>query len=117
MPDRLDESDSDTESDPESILPQKSVQFDLTPRGPSREASPEKDGAEREGHGRRRKDDERSDGTRETGRRRKRRHRDDEGEDSDSTLDLPPRFDEQGYKRSEDPMADKLESLLAGLFR
>ena len=121
----------DRVNDPESPSPlqsrEKTVQFDLNPRGPSREPSPEtekhddSDGSE-EGeprrHRRRRKDDERSDSTRESGRHRKRHHRDDdEGNESDATIDLPPRFDEHGRKRPEDPMADKLESVLQTLFR
>jgi hypothetical protein len=109
----------------------------LNPRGPSREVSPARsevrdveegrrerrddDGAdgERRRHRRRRKDDERADSTRESGRHRKRRHRDESpGSDgSDETIDLPPRFDEHGRKRPEDPMADKLESVLQSLFR
>lgn len=113
----------------------KTVQFNLNPMGPSREVSPvrsegrrEKDGDEddrrdeKEHHHRRhrrRKDDERSDSTRESGRRRKRHHRDESpgSDDSDATIDLPPRFDEQGRKRANDPVADKLESVLQSLFR
>jgi hypothetical protein len=40
-----------------------------------------------------------------------------EGNDSDTTVDLPPRFDEEGRKkadRGEDPFADKLEDIIAG---
>ncbi|OAL01423.1 hypothetical protein IQ06DRAFT_316355 [Phaeosphaeriaceae sp. SRC1lsM3a] len=110
---------------------EKTVQFDLNPRGPSREPSPES--KERHGHDederredegehrhrRRRKDDERSDSTRESGRRRKRHHRDESpgSDDSEATIDLPPRFDEQGRRRADDPVADKLESVLQSLFR
>jgi hypothetical protein len=122
MPDGISEADY---SEPR----EKSVQFDLNPRGPSREPSPEKDVAaaetrddssddERHRRHRRRKDDERSDSTRESGRHRKRHHRDHSpGSDSDTTIDLPPRVDEHGRKRPEDPMADKLESVLQSLFR
>lgn len=121
----------DRVSEPESPSPllsrEKTVQFDLNPRGPSREPSPEKEKREEseeseEGEHRRqrrrRKDDERSDSTRESGRHRKRHHRDDDdGHDSDATIDLPPRFDEHGRRRPDDPMADKLESVLQTLFR
>ncbi|KAF2031103.1 hypothetical protein EK21DRAFT_100033 [Setomelanomma holmii] len=123
----------DRVSEPESPSPlqlrERTVQFDLNPRGPSREPSPEKDKDKRdesedsdEGehrrHRRRRKDDERSDSTRESGRQRKRHHRDDDaGNDSDATIDLPPRFDEHGRRGPDDPMADKLESVLQTLFR
>jgi hypothetical protein len=109
---------------------EKTVQFDLKPRGPSREPSPVKKEVEEsdddnddvdDGHGRhrrRRKDDERSDSTKESGRHRKRHHRDESpGSDSDATIDLPPRFDEHGRKRTDDPVADKLESVLQSLFR
>jgi hypothetical protein len=88
-----------------------------------REASPEKEEDEERdkdhSHSRRRKDDERSDSTRESGRRRKRHHRDEsaDGSESDATIDLPPRFDEQGRRRTEDPVAGKLESLLMGFLR
>jgi hypothetical protein len=109
---------------------EKSVQFDLTPRGPSREPSPEREQEEltpdakddsddhHRRHRRRRKDDERSDASRESGRHRKRRHRDHSPvSDSDTTIDLPARFDEHGRRKPEDPMADKLESVLQSLFR
>jgi hypothetical protein len=105
---------------------EKTVQFDLIPRGPSREPSPEKqergdeseDESDHRRHRRRRTDDERSDSTRESGRRRKRHHRDESpASDSDATIDLPPRFDEHGRRRPEDPVADKLESVLQSLFR
>jgi hypothetical protein len=109
---------------------EKSVQFDLTPRGPSREPSPDKaetadarDNSDDHDHDhhrrhRRRKDDDRSDSTRESGRHRKRHHRDHSpASDSDTTIDLPPRFDERGRRKPEDPMADKLESVLQSLFR
>lgn len=33
---------------------------------------------------------------------------------SDATVDLPERFDENGRKKPEDPMADKLDEILAG---
>jgi hypothetical protein len=125
--------DGINESEPESPNPhsEKTVQFDLNPRGPSREPSPsrgkERDEAKEDSeaeeedkhrrHRRRRKDDERSDSTRESGRHRKRHHGDESPSDSDATIDLPPRFDEHGRRRQEDPMADKLESVLQSLFR
>lgn len=125
---------------PDSPAPrsEKTVQFDLNPMGPSREVSPvrseggrekdrDKDRDEEEGRDgkdhhrrhRRRKDDERSDSTRESGRTRKRHHRDEsqDSDDSDATIDLPPRFDEQGRRRGKDPVAAKLESVLQSLFR
>jgi hypothetical protein len=117
-------------SEPDSPSPrEKTVQFDLNPRGPSREPSREpspvkeevedSDDDERRQHRRRRKDDERSDSTKESGRHRKRHHRDESpgSDNSDATIDLPPRFDEHGRRRPEDPMADKLESVLQSLFR
>jgi hypothetical protein len=118
--------DGVNESEPESRS-EKTVQFDLNPRGPSRESSPirgeraeaREDSGDNRRHRRRRKDDERSDSTRESGRHRKRHHRDESpgSSDSDTTIDLPPRFDEHGRRRQEDPMADKLESVLQSLFR
>jgi hypothetical protein len=122
MPDRVIESRS-----PSPLQREKTVQFDLDPKGPSRQASPDKekekepdelDEGEHRHHRRRRKDDERSDSTRESGRHRKRHHRDESpgSDDSDATIDLPPRFDEHGHSRPEDPVADKLESVLQSLF-
>lgn len=118
---------TDRVNEPEGPSPvqsrDKTVQFDLNPQEePSREASPEsqhRNGDERgDQRHRRRKDDERSDSTRESGRHRKRHHRDESpGSDSDATIDLPPRFDEQGRRRDDDPLADKLESVLQSLFR
>jgi hypothetical protein len=59
------------------------------------------------------------DGERRRDRGKGRRGRDDSpGSDtSDTTIDLPPRFDEAGRVRDEDPLATKLESVLTGLFR
>ncbi|EAT89617.2 hypothetical protein SNOG_02886 [Parastagonospora nodorum SN15] len=103
------------------VRSEKTVQFDLTPKGPSREVSPVRSEGEHK-HRRRRNDDDRSeDSARESGRHRKRRHRDrDESpasDASDQTIDLPPRFDDLGRKRPEDPLAEKLESVLQSIFR
>lgn len=121
--------------DPPSPSPspeeEKSVHFDLNPQEqevPSREPSSDSD-SERQHHRhrddhshkrhRRRKDDERSDTTRESGRARKRRHRSESpGSDtSDATIELPPRFDDHGRQQPEDPLAEKLESILQNIFR
>ncbi|KAF1357882.1 hypothetical protein EJ07DRAFT_180498 [Lizonia empirigonia] len=37
--------------------------------------------------------------------------------DTDDTIELPPRFDELGRRRGDDPAADRLESVLQALFR
>jgi len=114
----------------------KSVHFDLNPQEreiPSREASRSRESSSdsdserqhrhRDDHShkrhRRRRDDERSDATRESGRARKRRHRSESpGSDtSDATIELPPRFDEKGRQQPEDPLAEKLESILQNIFR
>jgi hypothetical protein len=60
-----------------------------------------------------------SNSTRESGRNHKTRHRDESpGSDaSDATIDLPPRFDEKGRKRPEDPLAEKLERILGPFLR
>jgi hypothetical protein len=123
LADRVVERDLDS-PEPRS---ERTVQFDLTPKGPSREVSPARserperseDGQDDRRHRRRRKDDERSDSTRESGRHRKRRHRDESpgSDNSEATIDLPPRFDEHGSKRPEDLMADKLQSVLQSLLR
>ena len=90
---------------------------------PSREPEREEGHSDRDDHGhtrrRRHRDDERSNSTRESGRERKRRHRDESpGSDvSDATVELPPRFDEKGRKRPEDPLAEKLESILHTFLR
>jgi hypothetical protein len=67
-------------------------------------------------------DDEHRDKRRERGRHRS--HNDSHDRDdspdsinSDETIELPPRFDQYGRRREEDPLAEKLESVLAGLFR
>lgn len=59
------------------------------------------------------------DGGRRRDRDRDRRRRDDSpaSDSSDTTIELPPRFDETGRVRDEDPLATKLESVLQGLFR
>lgn len=119
---------SDRISSPEAPSPapstEKTVKFDLNPQEePSRGSSPKGEKEEEHDHGhrrhRRRKDDERSNSTRESGRDSKRHRRDESpGSDvSEATIDLPPRFDEQGRRRPEDPLADKLESVLHTLFR
>jgi hypothetical protein len=33
---------------------------------------------------------------------------------SGETIDLPPRFDELGRRKGDDPLADKLEDILSG---
>lgn len=124
---------------------EKGVKFDLNPQeqeispNPSPERSDENrdhrrerrdDSDSDEGHGsdrekgrdrdhhRRRHADERSNGSQGSGRDRKRHRRDESpGSDTDSTIELPPRFDEKGHRRGDDPAADKLESVLQSLFR
>jgi len=44
-------------------------------------------------------------------------HDDDDDARSDTTIELSPRFEERGRRRAEDPLADKLESVLLGLLR
>lgn len=123
---------------------EKSVKFDLNPQEePSKESSAKHENQEggdeyehdEDDHGRRRhhdhhhhhhKDNEgRSNGKRGSGRGRDRdkdreRHgRNDSpaSDASDTTIELPPRFDEHGRRRAEDPLADKLETVLQSLFR
>jgi len=86
-----------------SQQPAKSVQFDLYPK----EDSPE----------RRKRDDAREEDDR--GRRSWRSH-DNTRSDSPSsvssgeTINLPPRFDELGRRKGDDPLADQLEDILNG---
>ena len=69
-------------------------------------------------HHRRRHTDERSNGSQGSGRDRKRHRRaESPGSDTDSTIELPPRFDEKGHRKDGDPAADKLEKVLQSLFR
>ncbi|KAJ8104568.1 hypothetical protein OPT61_g10689 [Boeremia exigua] len=79
----------------------------------------ERRGPDRDGdHHRRRHADERSNGSQGSGRDRKRhRHAESPGSDTDSTIELPPRFDEKGRRKDDDPAADKLEKVLQSLFR
>jgi hypothetical protein len=104
---------------PEPVQPHsaKSVQFDLNPkeRSPERQRSP--DGQrERDEDKWRDGDDHRLHHPRSgTGRRRDESPASDH--DSDTTIELPPRFDERGRRREEDPLANKLETVLSSLFR
>ncbi|KAJ4347289.1 uncharacterized protein N0V89_011229 [Didymosphaeria variabile] len=117
---------------PEPVKPasEKSVMFDLQPE--ERVFTPEGEGGKGPERSRDReyeRERERESG-RDGGRRKDRerdRHRDrdrgrrdespDDTSDSDATIELPPRFDERGAVRDDDPLASKLESVLNGLFR
>ncbi|KAF2996408.1 hypothetical protein E8E13_001917 [Curvularia kusanoi] len=69
-------------------------------------------------HHRRRHADERSNGSQGSGPDRKRHRRaESPGSDTDSTVELPPRFDEKGRRKDDDPAAEKLEKVLQSLFR
>jgi hypothetical protein len=69
-------------------------------------------------HHRRRHADERSNDSQGSGRDRKRNRRaESPGSDTDSTIELPPRFDEKGRRKDNDPAADTLERVLQSLFR
>lgn len=46
--------------------------------------------------------------------RNRERDRGDKDDDSDGTVDLPDRFDENGNRKPEDPLAQKINELLAG---
>lgn len=110
---------------PEPVAPSdvKSVKFDLNPQEQSldthqREAdadADEEDGARRSRHRRRDDDDREGRGHGRDGRRRRDGSAD--SATSEGTIELPPRFDEHGRVREVDPLASKLESVLAGLFR
>jgi len=105
----------------------KSVKFDLSPQelSPKRDKSP----THREAGDENRR---RGDSDEEQPRRSRHRQREyDRGDkksssrrdgsadsaSSDGTIELPPRFDEQGRRKDDDPLANTLESVLAGLFR
>lgn len=98
----------------------KSVQFDLNLREQSPPAIPHDETANREE--RREDDDERKNRQRDRGRdgeRRSRRRRDSSQDSatSDATIELPSRFDDLGRRKGDDPLADKLESILNGFLR
>ena len=87
----------------------KSVQFDLDPKedSPKRRKSPD----------RRKRDDAREEDDR--GRRSWRSHDNTRSGSPSSvssgeTIDLPPRFDELGRQKGDDPLADRLEDILNG---
>ena len=81
-------------------------------------SSPDRDRDRDREHHRRRHTDERSNGTQGSGRDRKRHRRSESpGSDTDSTIELPPRFDEKGRRKDDDPAADRLEKVLQALFR
>lgn len=71
--------------------------------------SDDRDRNDRSGRPRSRKDD----------RERKRGRRDSSADSaaSDATIELPPRFDPQGRRKGDDPLADKLETILSGWLR
>lgn len=110
---------------PEPVKPasEKSVMFDLQPQEfeftPDGEKVPE---LSREQERPREHERVRErDGGRRKERRGHRGRRDESpaSDASDSTIELPPRFDQHGRVRDEDedPLAAKLESVLSGLFR
>ena len=133
LPAHKDEHSADTPADhvdePDAPSPvpsrEKSVQFDLNPQEePSRKSSPETEHKSRDEHddrrhGRQRKDDRHQDSSKKPRRdgERHRRHDSPSSDASDSTIELPARFDDQGQKRPHDPVADRLESVLRTLFR
>lgn len=100
---------------PEPVKPPeaKSVMFDLQPQEfeftPESEKVPETTRERESGR----------EGSRKRDRERGRRRRDDspDSDASDATIELPPRFDPQGRSKEEDPLAQKLESVLTSLFR
>ena len=102
---------------PEPVKPasEKSVMFDLQPQEfeftPDSEKVPERTGETKsERHGGRKRERHRD-------KARGRRDESTDSDDSDATIELPPRFDELGRARNEDPLAQKLEQVLTGLFR
>jgi len=108
---------------PDPVYPSsaKSVQFDLNPQEFEIPSNKERSSDRQRDHGEDKwQDTERS---RKSGREKerdaRRSHRDESpgSDDSGDTIELPPRFDEHGRKREDDPLADKLESVLTGLFR
>lgn len=93
----------------------KTVQFDLG----SHDGSPgRKDIHSSDDDGSGDSDGDNDERGRRHGRRRSDKHRRRDGSAdsaaSDETIDLPPRFDEYGRRKGEDPMADKLEDFLHG---
>lgn len=104
---------------------EKEVKFDLHPQ--EQEISPidrdrsDDSGTEderRDSHRRRRHADDRSNASQASGPARKRNRRTESpGSDTDSTIELPPRFDEKGRRRDDDPAAERLEKVLQSLFR
>jgi hypothetical protein len=82
-----------------------------------RDSNRDGDGDDRTPH-RRRRADERSNASQGSGPDRKRHRRaEDPDSDTDSTVELPPRFDERGRRKEDDPAAETLERVLQGLFR
>ncbi|KAF1963601.1 hypothetical protein CC80DRAFT_498750 [Byssothecium circinans] len=121
---------------PDPVAPSsaKSVQFDLTPQelSPERHSSStnkrEKDEDKwrdssdseprRSRHRKRDPDRDRQGEDGKGGReRRKRRDGSPDSISSSETIELPPRFDETGRPKDDDPLATQLESVLAGLFK
>ncbi|CAI6335454.1 unnamed protein product [Periconia digitata] len=113
---------------PVAVSDVKSVKFDLNPQEKSPDRDTSRSHSERassDDEPRRHRDAHERDSDRRSRHRRREderggRSRRDESADSatsEGTIELPPRFDEQGRRKEDDPLADQLESVLAGLFR
>lgn len=87
----------------------KSVQFDLHPK----EVSPDR---YRSSEGKKERSGDRSKRHDSRDKRKRRRDESPDSDDSGDTIELPPRFDQYGRRTDDDPLADKLESVLSGLF-
>lgn len=83
-------------------------EFEITPQSERAPEKPRGEEGDRDG-GRKRE--------RNKGSRRRRRDESTDSSASDATIELPPRFDEFGRATDEDPLAQKLEQVLTGLFR
>lgn len=117
---------------PAPVQPAKSVQFDLNPQeqvpeperrhqSPDRNRNRDQDRDRKEGDRRRDREEKDNRGRSRNldgAKNRNHRRRDDSPDSiaSDATIELPPRFDEHGRRKGDDPVADKLESVLKGLF-
>jgi hypothetical protein len=113
--------DSSAGSSPLHTSTAKSVQFNLNPQ----EQSPERSRAhspqgERNAGNERYKRDDRSRSHNVHGVDERHHQRRDDSPDSvasDSTIELPPRFDQHGRHKQDDPLAVGLDTILSSLFK
>jgi hypothetical protein len=93
---------------PTPASPSKKVQFDLG----SAETTPKRRNSDPDVH----RHDERGRSDGQYGSHERSRSDSPSSVSSGDTIELPPRFDEHGRRKGDDPVADRLEEVLNGIF-